>query len=1564
MFRNNKTIKLWNNGGGRCPKGQRKNPKTGECEEIGEKIKEQNMKQKNAYKEKNELKKTKKLVIVNQTPAPEITPIIEPEITPIIEPELELEPELTPIVEPEPEPEPELTPIVEPEPEPEPNPTPIVEPEQETIINKKNKIMPETVEPREGRRKCPNGYRYNASTNLCHIIPNKNANKKTEKILSPEKIISISESQTQTKTKKRGRPAGQSIKSMSIQKSKMNEEQNVENITEENPIPNIINDYEQDNLIPGDEEIRDDGMNIEKELQAIGPINNDKINAREIAEYNSEKTAPDKTYDFLYPTLNDPNFNVKVTKKREFFNTQYDGTVYDVKKQAEILCGAEFELLPHQLFVKNFLSFQTPYNSLLLYHALGTGKTCSSIGIAEEMRAYMKQIGLKQRILVVASPNVQANFRMQLFDERKLRKISQSQKTGEMENSSDDLWALDTCVGNSLLKEINPTNIKGIPKEKITSQINKIINTYYQFMGYGQLANYIMDTIKVSDSNYTEKEKQNIEIRKIKQHFNNRLIIIDEIHNIRLTDENKNKKVAILLMKLAKHAEGLRFVFLSATPMYNSYKEIIWLANLLNLNDKRSIIDISDVFTKDGEFVSEKTMPDGTIKEDGKSLLQRKLTGYISYVRGENPYSFPFRIYPDLFQPENTLKSIKYPNVQMNNKQIDNPIKYLNVYLNKTGDYQSKSYSAMIENMRNKSYNTYNAYGDMREMPSFENMESFGYTLLQDPLMLLNMVYPSFDLDTVIAKNTNQTTNENEINQITQVLSSSIGTNGLKATIKWEETNKPLPNRFNFEYIPSILKKYGPIFKQEHIHKYSAKIANICNSIRNSKGIVLIYSQFIDGGVIPIALALEEMGISRYCSNPQYNKPLFKNNKQETVDAFSFKTRSECVANGEQFHPARYIMITGDKSISPANTNDIKYVTDSENKYGQNVKVVIISKAGSEGLDFKNIRQVHILEPWYNMNRIEQIIGRGVRNLSHCGLPFEERNVEIYLHSTILETSDEEAADLYLYRLAEKKAVQIGKITRLLKENSVDCLLNIGQTNFSIENFTKLVENQNVKINLSSGKVVDFQFGDRPFTDLCDYMDNCLYKCNPTAEIKKEDTSSDTYNIDYVKINNDRISSKIRDLYKEHTFYKRDSLINAINIVKQYPIDQIYYALTQFVNNKNEYLVDKYGRMGRLINRKDYYVFQPIEITDENASLFERMIPVDYKRDSYDLELSKEISKEGAKQQLNQFVEGTKNISEPEKQKEKVDSDEEPENENKPKKEKNKKPKKEKPVVENKVPENQTTSNTYDSLMAKFKENFDTTFSETKIKIGSGEKNRYKHANHVIEHIEMTYDIPRDKIEKYMVEHMLDMLLLPDKMVLLNELYITNSNKIEKDETKQKILEIIKMYFEYRKMENAEKTAFILNKGNGWKLFIKPEADEEIMDGIWNEGEPEDYRLFEKELDKYTIDDDKINIIVGFINMFKDKEMFFKIKDVRQARNNSGARCGDSTGKADVIKLINVLFTTPMYDDSTEILHFGLCVILEILMRYFNEIQRDGKVYFLTPEESAVNDIVHFSLKT
>ena len=58
--------------------------------------------------------------------------------------------------------------------------------------------------------------------------------------------------------------------------------------------------------------------------------------------------------------------------------------------------------------------------------------------------------------------------------------------------------------------------------------------------------------------------------------------------------------------------------------------------------------------------------------------------------------------------------------------------------------------------------------------------------------------------------------------------------------------------------------KYGRIFAHDIIEKYSGKIKNVCDSILKSSGIILLYSQWIDGGLVPIALALEEIGFTRY----------------------------------------------------------------------------------------------------------------------------------------------------------------------------------------------------------------------------------------------------------------------------------------------------------------------------------------------------------------------------------------------------------------------------------------------------------------------------------------------------------------------------------------------------------------------------------------------------------------------------------------------------------------------------------------------------------------------------
>ena len=57
---------------------------------------------------------------------------------------------------------------------------------------------------------------------------------------------------------------------------------------------------------------------------------------------------------YLYPILDDPNFNIKIAQKKEFSDTKYDGTIYSVKDYADIISKGEFELLPQQAFVRNY----------------------------------------------------------------------------------------------------------------------------------------------------------------------------------------------------------------------------------------------------------------------------------------------------------------------------------------------------------------------------------------------------------------------------------------------------------------------------------------------------------------------------------------------------------------------------------------------------------------------------------------------------------------------------------------------------------------------------------------------------------------------------------------------------------------------------------------------------------------------------------------------------------------------------------------------------------------------------------------------------------------------------------------------------------------------------------------------------------------------------------------------------------------------------------------------------------------------------------------------------------
>lgn len=1183
---------------------------------------------------------------------------------------------------------------------------------------------------------------------------------------------------------------------------------------------------------------------------------------------------------FLYPELDDDNFNSKLMKHKEFNSLKQsikedEQKKYTLKELQDEMCENEFELSSHQIFVKNFLSYHTPYNGLLLYHGLGTGKTCSAIGIAEEMRSYIKQIGFGsdniKKIIIVASPNVQDNFKKQLFDESKLK-----QENG--------IWKIEGCLGNALLNEINPSERNEMSRSKIIENIKRIINKYYAFYGYTKFGNVVKDEIEYKRIHVTDETiKNQYKIKKIKQIFEDRLIIIDEAHNIRDSDDNGNREVHNQLKDIAKYTRNLKLLLLSGTPMYNNCDEIIWIANILNLNDKRDgTLKVNDIFETNGSF-----------KPHGKDKLIERLTGYISYVKGENPYTFPMRL--------SCLSQIplKKPSIQMNGIKIPETeydiIEKMPIYYSemKKDGVQEKAYNLLINE----------ALKD-----DLSNTKAFGYSLLQLPIESLNIVLGKKDRLNEMEKNINKSRSEQKV-----ILQSMLGEKGMANAMSYEEKIVDgEKTKSNFKYIDPTYK----IFDEENLENHSIKISNICKQIRKSRGIIMIYSQYIDGGVIPVALALEAMGFKRRVGNKVKN--LFHKDTNDTKETDYKVIIGDNDDETKKEYTPHYIMLTGDERYSPDNVSDLKNLNDENNKNGERIKVVIISRAAGEGVDFRNLRQVHILEPWYNLSRTEQIIGRAIRNKSHCSLKFEDRNVEIFLHATL--SDKKECADLYLYRYASKKAKQIGNVTKVLKENSIDCVLKFGQYD-DLNARLKIDQAEEISIMRSSGKEENIKTQDiknnvyNNFTSICDYTDKCDLKC--AVELPDDsEVHMATYNIDFAKNNQEGILKRIRAEFKKAPkglfYFHHNDLYNIVNVKGNYSEEQFEAAIMTMIEDSSELLVDTYGRKGRLINKDKWYYFQPLEITDINASIFERSVPVQYIKESFPITKIKPA----LKNEINNI-----------------------ENEDKIQ-------------ASNKM-------NSYDKLL----EDIDFVLNNDIHLKGSNDNTRYingkayekfnwKHSFILLRPYIETFIKDNDDLKQIIVDHFIDFLSFEDTKKILKE-YLDKMDKINNIDNE--IDDKIKNYFNKRSI--GENHYFILQTLGKNKLpaFFK------FIDGKFIQ--ESDITTLKQLVKEYK--ENKVNVepdeIFGFIDSemkFNNEEKLFKIREKDIAKNKKGSIIrGTYEKNKDMIdkifKNMNVNIDNiydKMIGDNVKIPHItaALPMLIEMSLRYKTKSQKGS---FLTIDE-------------
>jgi hypothetical protein len=287
-------------------------------------------------------------------------------------------------------------------------------------------------------------------------------------------------------------------------------------------------------------------------------------------------------------------------------------------------------------------------------------------------------------------------------------------------------------------------------------------------------------------------------------------------------------------------------------------------------------------------------------------------------------------------------------------------------------------------------------------------------------------------------------------------------------------------NRFRDRY----LKLEDP----EQLRKYSTKLYEILTRMNKSEGPCLVYSTFeaLEGlGVLSAALqanGYEEIKFTGkwFGKEPdltEESKASLRKGPDGTKRFIAFtgkvdrrQRRAVLAMFNNQWRDVPEGLLAFLRDECGFNTdpksNDEKYL------HGEVLKAISITGAGAEGISLRNVRQVHIMEPFWNLVRLEQVKGRAIRICSHMDLPVPERKVAIYTY--VSRYSDEAirnrdtpgigipqpiqkadgklndkkeqlvlTSDESIQSIAVRKEAISKQILQLMKEVAVDCKFNV-----------------------------------------------------------------------------------------------------------------------------------------------------------------------------------------------------------------------------------------------------------------------------------------------------------------------------------------------------------------------------------------------------------------------------------------------------------------------------------------------------------------------------------------
>ena len=402
----------------------------------------------------------------------------------------------------------------------------------------------------------------------------------------------------------------------------------------------------------------------------------------------------------LKKSLKDKKKNSKLDEHSEYKFNKYK--LSDLIEKQKLIDNGDynenqFMLSLNQRFLKKFMSMETRNMSLLLFHGVGVGKTCAALQISEN---FHKKYSDMNKTLILSSNLLRSNFENEMFN------------VNLMNNS---------CLGDKYIKMIPMFSKLG--QKVLSMKIKLNLQKYYEFKGYLEFANLI--------ENFKKANKSENYIEFIRTKFSNRVIIVDEVHNLRSVDDTQVKKIQNVLEDVVKHGINVRLVFLSATPMFNDPNEIIWIMNMLSYNEKkRFLIDPKETIFEKNDKISSKN----------KKILKTFGKNYVSFMRGENPFTFPTRLFPIVNKNVQMFNKTDHPKLDVYGEEIEDTLQHTELVTSVMSD-------EMYEAYKNIDYKSENADKENAEENADKenNIEKSKGSHLQARVQLSNIMYPGSD---------------------------------------------------------------------------------------------------------------------------------------------------------------------------------------------------------------------------------------------------------------------------------------------------------------------------------------------------------------------------------------------------------------------------------------------------------------------------------------------------------------------------------------------------------------------------------------------------------------------------------------------------------------------------------------------------------------------------------------------------------------------------------------------------------------------------------------------------